>query len=186
MPAGCAGAPHPSLRGFECPRPVCAFEPAHGNVVTEANGYATVTLPEWFEALNRDFRYQLTCIGGFAPVYVAEKVAGNRFKVAGGQPGLEVSRQVTGIRQDAWANAHRVPVEEEKPAEELGTYLAPEVWGLPEELGLPWQQEVGIRGGRERALRLVPSAAIIRSGRPAQQPVSDAAAVRFGGDPSSS
>ena len=25
----------------------------------------------------------------------------------------EVSRQVTGIRQDAWANAHRIPVEED-------------------------------------------------------------------------
>jgi hypothetical protein len=121
----------------------------NGNVVTDADGEAWVELPEWFEALNREFRYQLTCIGGFAPVYIAEKVADNRFKIAGGQPGLEVSWQVTGIRQDAWANAHRVPVEEDKPAEELGTYLAPEVWGLPEELGLPWRQEEGIRRAAE-------------------------------------
>lgn len=64
---------------------------------------------------------------------------------------VEVSWQVTGIRQDAWANAHRVPVEEDKPAEEIGTYLAPEVWGLPEELGLPWRQEEGIRAHAERS-----------------------------------
>ena len=121
----------------------------NGNVVLDDDGEAWVELPEWFEALNREFRYQLTCIGGFAPVFIAERVADNRFKIAGGQPGLEVSWQVTGIRQDAWANAHRVPVEEDKPAEELGTYLAPEVWGLPEELGLPWRQEEGISRAAE-------------------------------------
>ena len=36
---------------------------------------------------------------------------------------------VTGIRQDAWANAHRIPTEEEKPAQERGTYLHPELYG---------------------------------------------------------
>jgi len=88
----------------------------NGIAALEANGEAVVELPDWFEALNRDFRYQLTCIGGFAPVYIAQKVANNRFKIAGGPPGLEVSWQVTGIRQDAWANARRIPVEEDKPA----------------------------------------------------------------------
>ena len=38
-------------------------------------GEAVVTLADWFESLNKDFRYQLTCIGGFAPVYIAEKIA---------------------------------------------------------------------------------------------------------------
>jgi hypothetical protein len=35
----------------------------NGNVITDPTGNATVTLPDWFEALNRDFRYQLTVIG---------------------------------------------------------------------------------------------------------------------------
>ena len=68
----------------------------NGNVMLDENGEAVVELPEWFEALNRDFRYQLTCIGGFSPVYVASEIADNRFKIAGGKQGLKVSWQVTG------------------------------------------------------------------------------------------
>jgi hypothetical protein len=30
------------------------------NVTTDAQGHAAVQLREWFESLNRDFRYQLT------------------------------------------------------------------------------------------------------------------------------
>lgn len=100
-----------------------------GIATLDANGEAVVQLPDWFQALNRDFRYQLTCIGGYAPVYISGKVAHNQFQIAGGRSGLEVSWQVTGIRQDAWANAHRIPVEEVKPAAERGTYLHPELFG---------------------------------------------------------
>src|SRR5207302_1139752 len=57
----------------------------------------------------------------------------HRFKIAGGKPAMEVSWQVTGIRQDAYANAHRVPVEQDKPAEEQGYYLHPGLHGEPEE-----------------------------------------------------
>jgi hypothetical protein len=77
-----------------------------GVVTLGQSGEAVVELPEWFEALNCDFRYQLTCIGGFSPVYVAGKVAGNRFKIAGGHLGLEVSWQVAGIRKDRLALEH--------------------------------------------------------------------------------
>ena len=99
-----------------------------GVAVLDENGEASVELPEWFEALNKDFRYQLTCIGGFAQVYIAKEISENRFKVAGGFSGLKVSWQVTGIRQDAWANANRIKVEEEKPEGERGSYLHPEVY----------------------------------------------------------
>ena len=51
---------------------------------------------------------------------------------------MEVSWQVTGIRQDAWANAHRIPVEEEKNARERGYYLHPELYGAPEEKQIEW------------------------------------------------
>ena len=96
-------------------------------------------LPEWFEALNRDFRYQLTAIGGPAPsLHISNKIAQNRFRIAGGNPGLEVSWQVTGIRRDAWANAHRIPVEVDKPARERGYYLHPELYGASEEKGMRW------------------------------------------------
>ncbi len=81
-----------------------------GVAVLDENGEAVVTLPDWFEALNQDFRYQLTCIGGYAPVYVGSEVSGNQFRIAGGRPALKVSWMLTGIRHDAYANAHRIPV----------------------------------------------------------------------------
>ena len=46
-------------------------------------------------------------------------------------PGIAVSWQVTGVRQDRWANAHRVMVEEEKSEAERDLYLHPEVHGQP-------------------------------------------------------
>jgi hypothetical protein len=102
-----------------------------GVVTLDAEGEAVVDLPDWFGALNRDFRYQLTCIGGYAPVYIAEEISENQFKIAGGTPGLKVSWQVTGIRQDPYAEQHRIPVEEDKSPQERGTYLYPEGYGKP-------------------------------------------------------
>ncbi len=101
----------------------------NGNVVLDGAGKAVVELPDWFEALNKEFRYQLTPIGAFAPLYVSQEIAAGQFGIGGGNPGQKVSWQVTGIRQDAWANANRIPVEVEKPAEDRGRYLHPELFG---------------------------------------------------------
>jgi hypothetical protein len=122
----------------------------NGNVVLDANGEAVVGLPDWFGALNRDFRYQLTCIGGFAPVYIAEEISNNQFKIAGGKSGMKVSWQVTGIRQDAWANAHRIPVEEEKSEREHGYYIHPELYGAPEEKSIAWARHPEMKRMKER------------------------------------
>lgn len=87
----------------------------NGEITLDSTGQAVVELPAWFEALNKDFRYQLTAIGAPAPnLYIAREVTANRFVIAGGSPGVRVSWQVTGIRHDAYANAHRIPVEQEK------------------------------------------------------------------------
>jgi len=119
----------------------------NGNAVLDAKGEARVELPEWFEALNRDFRYQLTCIGGFAQVYIAEEIRGNRFSIAGGTPGMKVSWQVTGVRNDPYAKAYRIAVEQDKPPAERGTYLHAEAWGQPKEKSL-----ARVRGSRARGL----------------------------------
>jgi trimeric autotransporter adhesin len=105
----------------------------NGNVTTDAEGNAVVQLPEWFESLNRDFRYQLTVLGQFAQAIVAGKVANHQFAIKTDKPNVEVSWQVTGVRQDAWANAHRIPVEVEKAAADRGLYLHPELFGAPAE-----------------------------------------------------
>jgi trimeric autotransporter adhesin len=110
----------------------------NGNVTTDAQGNAVVHLPEWFETLNRDFRYQLTVIGQFAQAIVATEIAEGRFSIKTDKPNVKVSWQVTGIRQDAWANANRIPVEEEKPEVERGFYLHPALYGAPEEKGILW------------------------------------------------
>jgi hypothetical protein len=103
-----------------------------GNVILDKRGRATVELPRWMEAENKDFRYQLTCIGGFARIYVAKKIEGNRFGIAGGRPGMEVSWQITGVRNDAYAKAHPMVVEEDKPADKRGTYVYPDAFEKPE------------------------------------------------------
>jgi hypothetical protein len=98
--------------------------------VLDGNGEAEVQLPDWFEALNRDLGYQFTGIGGFAPVYVSQEVENNRFHIAGGSAGLRVSWQITGICQDAFAETHKSPLEEQKPPSERGHYLHPELFGI--------------------------------------------------------
>ena len=109
----------------------------NGTARLNARGEVWVTMPDYFEALNRDFQYVLTALGRPQPyLYIAMKMKGNRFKIAGGKPNAEVSWQVTGIRQDAWANAHRIPTEEDKPLQERGTYLHPELFGAPASQGI--------------------------------------------------
>jgi hypothetical protein len=89
-----------------------------GIATLDSQGSVTVSLPEWFQALNEDYRYQLTAVGGPAPqLHVASKIANNQFRIAGGVPGAEVSWQVTGIRRDAYAQRNRIKVEsQEVPA----------------------------------------------------------------------
>ena len=101
----------------------------NGNIITDTEGNATVVLPDYFEALNGDFRYQLTVIGKFAQAAVVSEIQNNRFTVKTEQPNVKVSWQVTGIRHDASAKAHRRPVEEEKPEAERGLFLRPEDYG---------------------------------------------------------
>jgi hypothetical protein len=112
----------------------------NGNITTDQNGMATVELPDYFNSLNRDFRYQLTVVGQFAQAIVAEEVKENRFTIQTSAPGVKVSWQVTGIRQDAWANKNRIPVEEVKSESERGHYLHPEALGKDEERGVEWAQ----------------------------------------------
>jgi hypothetical protein len=107
-----------------------------GNAVLDADGSAAVSLPDWFTALNDDFRYQLTPIGGFAQLYIAEEITGNQFRIAGGRAGMKVSWQVTGVRQDAYAKKHPLVVESDKQGEERGYYLHPDAFGQPLEMGI--------------------------------------------------
>jgi hypothetical protein len=112
----------------------------NGNVTTDASGKAVVKLPSYFEAENKDFKYQLTIIDEtqFAQARVAKKIAGNTFIIMTDKPNIEVSWEVTGVRQDKYANAHRVVPEVEKEKEFKGYYLHAKEWGLPEEKSIDY------------------------------------------------
>jgi len=113
-----------------------------GVVTLDASGQAKVALPDYFEALNRDFRYQLTAIGVPGPnLYIAEEISRNQFRIAGGQSGMKVSWQVTGIRKDPFAETNRIPNEVDKSLDERGKYLHPEAYGLGKESGVNYEPD---------------------------------------------
>ena len=76
----------------------------------------------------------------------------NRFLIAGGQPGLKVSWEVTGIRKDPFANQNRIPVEEAKGDGERGLYMYPEAYGQPKSMGIN-HVEPGSKADLERTRR---------------------------------
>jgi hypothetical protein len=109
-----------------------------GNVTTNNNGEAIVGLPDWFEAMNRDLRYQLTVIGTLAHAIVASEMKNNRFTIKTSAPNVKVSWQVTGVRSDPTLKIRPFIVEQEKPERERGSYLNPRAYGQPEERGAEW------------------------------------------------
>lgn len=120
----------------------------NGNITTDEDGYAEVVMPDYFEALNMEFRYQLTVIGEFAQAIIKEEIQGSKFSVMTDKPNVKVSWMVTGIRQDRWANEHRIQVEVDKPDEERGYYIAPELYGFDDEKSIDykiyrsWENEI--------------------------------------------
>jgi hypothetical protein len=106
-----------------------------GVVTLDQNGRAVVKLPDYFQVLNKDYRYLLTPIGAPAPnLYIEQEIQNNQFVIAGGNPGQKVSWQVTGIRKDPYALAHPIVPEVEKKGNEKGKYLHPELYGKPKSM----------------------------------------------------
>jgi hypothetical protein len=121
----------PSNKYLNCAS-VASKEPKHvydGVVELDSEGAASVELPGWVDALDEDFRYQLTPIGDSAPdLHIVEEMRENRFRIAGGAPSSKVSWQVTGIQQDR-IMGNGFQVEQDKPATEVDRYLHPEIVG---------------------------------------------------------
>jgi hypothetical protein len=125
-----------------------------GIATLDSRGCGRVELPAWFEALNQDFRYQLTPIGSYSPVYVAQEIVNNQFQIAGGNPGQRISWLVTGIRRDVWAERNPIAVEEHKDAVDRGKFLHPHEAGHPEEMGIPYSRTRGLETLAEHHERL--------------------------------
>jgi hypothetical protein len=113
-----------------------------GNVTTDELGLATVQLPTWFEAENGDFRYQLTVVDErFAQAVVSKRIAGHQFTIHTNASKIQVSWQITAVRQDGYAKAHPLIVEQDKPSTERGLYRHPEYFGQPKEKGIAWSRK---------------------------------------------
>jgi hypothetical protein len=126
----------------------------NGNVTTNKRGFATVRLPRYFQALNRSFRYQLTPLGrqGWdARAGIWRKIRNSRFTIRTDKPRVEVSWQVTGVRHDRYANAHRIQVVVPKSKADQGKYLHPELYGKSKSQAIGHQKQLRLpRRGVER------------------------------------
>jgi hypothetical protein len=122
----------------EGPDPMNAYS---GNVVTDAKGYATIQLPDYFESINRDYRYQLTVIGQFAQAIVAEEIRNNRFVIRTDKPYVKVSWRVEAVRNDLWVQHYGFQTEQEKEDAIKGKYLNPELYGQSKERAILYRLE---------------------------------------------
>ncbi len=101
-----------------------------GNVICDAQGNASIQLPDYFESINTAFSYVLTPVGAPAPgLYVSQEIQGNSFSISGAQAGQKISWQVTAQRHDAWMQAHPFKAESQKPARKAGKLLSPQKGG---------------------------------------------------------
>jgi len=110
-----------------------------GNVNLDKNGEAVITLPAYFDEININFSYNLSPIGAPAPnLYIKEKIKGNKFIIAGGNPNQEISWTVYAERNDKYLRAHpEIKISErDKAINEKGKYLSPELFGKPIESGI--------------------------------------------------
>ncbi len=115
----------------EGPEPLNVYS---GVITTDAKGEASITLPDYFESINRDPRVQLT-IEDESDDFVMAKVVGGvkdgSCRVRTTKPLVKVYWEIKAVRNDLWVRTHGAPVEEAKSERERGTYQHPEFYGLP-------------------------------------------------------
>ena len=120
-----------------------------GNVVTDSNGYAWVELPDYFESINTNTKYQLTVLdetdsSDFVWAKVVKKVSGNRFRIRSNKPGIEVSWRVESDRNDLRVKWRRPTDVRAKYAGERGKYQHPEYYGKPARLGMDYDPSTAV------------------------------------------
>jgi hypothetical protein len=103
-----------------------------GNITTDASGKATVNLPDYFGAINKDFRYQLTVVGTFAQAIISKEIINNQFEIATSIPNIKVSWEVKGVRNDARMKKFPFVAQQEKSTLQKGKYWDPSVYNQPE------------------------------------------------------
>lgn len=104
-----------------------------GNVMLDENGKATVELPDYFEAINIDFSYQLTAIGTPVHPYISSEVNGNTFEISG-EPNTKTSWMLIAQRNDPYVQQNPDKKENVIIKDEFhkGKYLMPKLYNQPE------------------------------------------------------
>ena len=110
-----------------------------GNVVLNEEGEAVITLPEYFNAININFSYNLTAVGKPAPgIYIKEEIDDNgKFTIAGGEANQKISWVVYAERNDRYMQQYpdskKVVVDKKQ---NRGKYLQPELYNQPASKGI--------------------------------------------------
>jgi hypothetical protein len=122
-----------------------------GNVVLDANGEAIVSLPDYFDAINANFSYNLTAIGSKSDVFIKSEISNRTFEIAGGKPGQKISWVVYAERNDPYLqqNPEAKAVIVNKTGDEVGKYLMPELYGQPKSSGMFFHAERTILDGEK-------------------------------------
>jgi hypothetical protein len=94
-----------------------------GSAVLDDTGEVTVTLPDYFDALSRNPRVQVTPVGSASAIGIKQRMTGNTFIVVG-PPGTEFDWLVLAERDDRQARMERIyrPVEQVKTGMKRAVY----------------------------------------------------------------
>jgi hypothetical protein len=106
-----------------------------GNATLDRTGFATVQMPDWFDALNDDVSIVYSSWGDAQPARTSHRIPNGWVIV--GQPRARVSWMASGLRADAWAKAHPFTVEVEKEESHQGTVFTWKEHGLDESFAPP-------------------------------------------------
>lgn len=114
----------------EGPEPMNAYS---GTITTDEKGYATITLPDYYDSINKDPRIQLTVLDEadsdeFVLVKAVSKPRDGAFRIRSSLPGVQVFWRVDAVRNDAFVRKHGAPVEEVKTGPEKGRYQQPSLY----------------------------------------------------------
>lgn len=114
-----------------------------GNVTMGRDGKAIVVLPDYFQAININYSYQLTSIGSPKQPWIFKEIDNGSFTIAGA-PGSKVSWMVIANRNDAYVRTHpkRMEAEIDKRAVDKGKFLDPISHGEPIQLKIGYREVV--------------------------------------------
>jgi hypothetical protein len=123
---------------IESPEPYNLYR---GTATLDESGLAWVSLPDYFDAINIDFSYQLTAVGAPMPdLHIGAPISDGKFLVSGGAPGKQVCWEVTALRNDPYVRDKGYQAERPKPEYEQGTYIYPQGYGKGKELHRDYQR----------------------------------------------